>query len=638
MRIKRVHVENFRCLKKVDIAFDRITCFVGPTGAGKSTVLRALDWFFNGERSVALGDEDLHSAADGRRITVEVEFDALTPRDRESLGSYAPPDAETVIIWRTWEDGEDRITGKGLAYPPFEAVREQPKAMAKRTAYRELREQRPDLGLPAAGSEEAVLEALRLWELDHRDQLSETEIPGTHFFGFAGQSKLAELIDFVFVSADLRAHEEADDQKTSTVGRILDHAVDRTVASKQLDGVEEAAHRQRQEIHARVYGPVLDGISRQLSREVAQFTTGRQVLVSPVVQAPRPARTTFRISIRDGAAETSVHRQGHGFQRALIIAALKLLAERRRPQDGERTLCLAVEEPELFQHPAQARTFAEVLRRLAASSGGGVQVMYATHSFVFVDHRSYHEIRRLGQDFVDGHPVTRVRSVTEADLCRLLDLYVKADDVRRRTGSTCTGTLAEAFFAKAAVLVEGDTDAAVVTGCAERQGANLGAEGISVIDVNGKGNLILCHAILTALGVRCHVVFDGDEGLLERKLESVRHLPEEEQRQKRKKFEEEADREARKNTALLGYLRRPSGPWPETAAEPTHTVFGDNLEVYLGGEWPSWEQRRRELVALGDGFTHKNTATYREAARTAEAGPPLLLLTLLENVRALARD
>ncbi|MFF3733610.1 AAA family ATPase [Streptomyces sp. NPDC002476] len=39
---------------QVDIAFEEITCFIGPTGVGKSTVLRALDWFFNGERSVSL--------------------------------------------------------------------------------------------------------------------------------------------------------------------------------------------------------------------------------------------------------------------------------------------------------------------------------------------------------------------------------------------------------------------------------------------------------------------------------------------------------------------------------------------------------------------------------------------------------
>ncbi|MER8044719.1 hypothetical protein [Streptomyces sp. NPDC094032] len=81
MKIKRVRIENF----------DEITSFIGPTGVAKSTVLCALDWFFNGERSVALTTEDVHSAVaadDGERISVEVEFDSLTEFDRTALGRY----------------------------------------------------------------------------------------------------------------------------------------------------------------------------------------------------------------------------------------------------------------------------------------------------------------------------------------------------------------------------------------------------------------------------------------------------------------------------------------------------------------------------------------------------------------------
>ncbi|MFJ9631933.1 hypothetical protein ACIRU8_29960 [Streptomyces sp. NPDC101175] len=44
------------------------TSFIGPTGVGKSTVLRALDGFFNGEKGVALSDDDVHSAAEGGRV------------------------------------------------------------------------------------------------------------------------------------------------------------------------------------------------------------------------------------------------------------------------------------------------------------------------------------------------------------------------------------------------------------------------------------------------------------------------------------------------------------------------------------------------------------------------------------------
>ncbi|MFG2698012.1 ATP-dependent endonuclease [Kitasatospora sp. NPDC048407] len=636
MKIKRARIQNFRSLREVDIEFDATTCFIGPTGAGKSTVLRALDWFFNGEKTLSLDEHDLHSAADSRRITVEVEFNDLTEYDRGVLGSYAPPESDTVIVWRTWEDGEDKISGRALAFPPFEAVRAVPTAMAKRKAYGELREQQPDLELPSVGSEAAVMEALLTWEREHRDRLVPTERNGTHFFGFAGQSKLAELIDFVFVSADLRAAEEADDQKASALGRILDYAVNRTQEIEALSELEKTAHAERLKIQNEAYKPVLDRISGALSRELAQFTTGRGIALAPVVHTPKPARTSFKVSVWDGAAETSVSRQGHGFQRALIIAALKLLAETRRPSQETRTLCLAIEEPELFQHPAQARIFADVLRNLATAEGSRVQVTYATHSTVFVDHRAFHQVRRLRRDFVDNHPTTHTSQVTVDDLCEALAGYVKPDSVRRHAGLRCTDTLAEGFFALAAILVEGDTDAGLITGCAQNMNLGLAAQGVSVIHVNGKNNLILCHAILTALGVPCYVVFDGDCGMADRKLASIQGREgDDDYLQAKKKITTAADDAARMNVDLLGYLgARKRVPW----ATSTYTVFDDNLEEYLKGAWPAWSRRIKQLIDSGDGFPGKNAPTYREAASSAEGNPPSLLVELLANVQELLKS
>lgn len=35
MRIQRVAIKNYRCLRDVDIRFDGITTFIGPNGVGK---------------------------------------------------------------------------------------------------------------------------------------------------------------------------------------------------------------------------------------------------------------------------------------------------------------------------------------------------------------------------------------------------------------------------------------------------------------------------------------------------------------------------------------------------------------------------------------------------------------------------
>jgi hypothetical protein len=42
------------------------------------------------------------------------------------------------------------------------------------------------------------------------------------------------------------------------------------------------------------------------------------------------------------------------------------------------------------------------------------------------------------------------------------------------------------------------------------------------------------------------------------------------------------------------------------------------------------------MIREGEGFAGKNAATYREAARTADSEPPLLLRLLLQNILGLA--
>lgn len=129
MRIKSVEIENFRSIRLLACDFDAVTSLIGPNGAGKSNVLRAMDWFFNADKS-SLTVDDIHKGSINEhepepRIRVRVDFTDLTPEDRAALGPRYCPDATVTefTAWRTWPDGIDKITGRALAYEPFEAVR-----------------------------------------------------------------------------------------------------------------------------------------------------------------------------------------------------------------------------------------------------------------------------------------------------------------------------------------------------------------------------------------------------------------------------------------------------------------------------------------------------------------------------------
>lgn len=42
MRISKIHIENFRSIRNLDVALGETTVFIGPNNAGKTAILEAL--------------------------------------------------------------------------------------------------------------------------------------------------------------------------------------------------------------------------------------------------------------------------------------------------------------------------------------------------------------------------------------------------------------------------------------------------------------------------------------------------------------------------------------------------------------------------------------------------------------------
>lgn len=369
-------------------------------------------------------------------------------------------------------------------------------------------------------------------------------------------------------------------------------------------------------------------ISKELSDAVGVSTRDRSIRISPLHVDARLPKVQFSVSVIDHQTETRVDRQGHGFQRALLIATLKLLAERGAASGNPGVICLAIEEPELFQHPVQARAFASVLRRLAEDSGQNVQVTYATHSPCFIEPTHFDQIRRVSRSAPDtnGRASVSISSVTLQAVIANLNGFVKEETVRKRLDDVCLARLPEALFGEAVVLVEGDTDRAVLEGCGERDGMFLAVDGIVVAEVGGKPILLLPYAILTLLGVPSLVVFDGDKGCDERMRRHGRNEP---------AIAAAMNDHRQKNRGLLRYLGEPEEDWPATRVTDRCAIFADRLEDELATFWPAWEQRRQELVDSGLGFEAKNAATYRHAAATAAGDLPAVLGEVLAAARNL---
>lgn len=620
MKIQSVHIKNFRTLENISIPFDSVTTFIGPNGAGKSTVLRALDWFFNGKPG-ALTDSDCAFGAVDKDIEVQVTFGDLTSKDQEELGKYTPIGAKTFTAWKKRNsDGSETLSANSKSYPPFNEIRLKGSAAEKKAAYNDLRTSNPSINLPAWTSVDAASQAMTAWEAAHTELLIESpEQLQTNFFGFNSGGKMSGLFDFVLVTADLRASEESVDGKSSIIGRILERTVDRTAADQEIAKVVEESRIKQQKVYEEKFKAQLDTMTKQLNDVVASYSPGRFILVSPAEVELKAPRTSFDVAVLDGTTETAVDRQGHGFQRTMLISALQLLAQ-SGAASTEGVICLAIEEPELYQHPIQAQTFAKVLRSLAEDADKRMQVTYATHSPYFLEARHFDQVRRLSRSS-GKNPSVSIQYASVEDVKAKLSTTIQPDQVSRQLDGIMTDRLSVALFSSCVLLVEGSTEAAVFYGIGDRGVmGRLESQGLTIVSAGGKNGIPLIHAILSCLGIPTYVLFDGDSGFEARAREAGRKLNE---------IIAERTKHSTENRNLLRYLGENEVDFPSDQIGTHTATLSDRLESYLEANWPEWFQAFAALEKEAGIELGKNQYAYRTATISATGKIPELLHQIL---------
>ena len=160
---------------------------------------------------------------------------------------------------------------------------------------------------------------------------------------------------------------------------------------------------------------------------------------------------------------------------------------------GLRDLVLLIEEPELYLRPQAQRYLYRLLRRFA---DGGNQVIYSTHSPSFLNVARLEELALVQRHPSSGTAVTQPHPITPDDDFRVLTEF----DAER----------SELFLARAALLVEGQTEKLGFPFVFAALGHDPDREGISIVACGGKSNIPLFARVCQATGVPLIAVFDRD--------------------------------------------------------------------------------------------------------------------------------
>jgi putative ATP-dependent endonuclease of OLD family len=622
LRIANVHVQGYRCIADLSIRFDDLTALVGSGGVGKSAFLRAVQWFFAGGE---LDEDDLHLSTGVDRpvsqVLVAVTFTELNQADREALGRYASGSSTTLT--RTWNQNTgDKLSGTALVFPGFDSVRGGESAADKKARYQTLYSAKgKELDLSEPPTRIADLEvAMEAWERENPDHCEPRPEEATHLRGYVGTPLLNDRFAYVFVEADTEASEVVNGGKGSPLSQLLsaiekmDDATQEQVAAVQ----GEAQEKMGQLISASRVGE-LERIAKGITSRVQDYVPGVEVTLTDEVAPLRLPAISVLAQVRNEAGHpTNVEKQGHGLQRALVIAVLHELAESMALQtdaaesDHASSMMLAIEEPELYQHPLQARALAGTLSRLArptSETGRSVQVSFSTHSAHFVKPTLFEDLRLYRRD---SQGKTTAASPSHVAVEAALSNAGFKDDIGAKVEQTLAASLGEAVFARAVLLCEGKTDAALFEALAAKDGG-LEKDGVAVAVCWGKSIIPVALAILTQLEIPTYVLFDADKNAKEENKPAL----------------------AAKNKELLALCGEQPEDFPNREVRQRCSNFAGKLESDLQEIWPDMIAARN-AVAEELGLPVKSEEAYRRAVDKA-GDPPAFFTDMLTSIRELQK-
>lgn len=473
MRFSRLELTNFRSFGpgKVEIELpddSNLVAVVGANNAGKSNLIEALRIVLGARGRWEPQQADFHAldVTEEMRITLHLR----EPLRRENV--FRKEDEITAFSFRAWQsnrapdkgqlkyehrclDGDGNIYNPPVGVSAKKGVEGQDDAGTKR-----LRRVPP----PAR---QIVAQLGPIHWLD----------PGMYrAFDTTGYGPLARLLNLYredFRSVENRYKVPGGEEVSSS------------------EAFERLAVRMQEVLGTPKLREIEQALTRHLGTLVGPESRGATVGVAlPSAEELLAESLSLEVQDEPGGPAVHVDRLGAGYRSILRLAVLRSYAELA---GEDRKAVFLVEEPEAYLNPHLRRHLREVLDSLASA---GHDIVLTTHDAAFAPLTAYRTILRLA----------RRAGKTETFRCgdRLDFSYEGVAQKLRRGGN------AEALFATRVVLCEGQDDVAVVRTILSREGADLDAASISVLDCGGVGNLPDYIRLLDALDIDRYVVSDGD--------------------------------------------------------------------------------------------------------------------------------
>jgi predicted ATP-dependent endonuclease of OLD family len=394
MRIKKLKLENFRTYKE-EIIFDfgNLTTFVGKNDIGKSSILEALDIFFNeGKGPIKIDSNDVNKFAKNEgneEIKISVIFDDLP--DKIIIDSTNETNLRDEFLFNS--DGYLEIIKK---YPNGGKEKVYIKAnhptnpdcsdlLLKKNS--DLKKILTDNNISCNDKTKNAVIRKAIWDHFRNDlQLNEIEIDASKEDAKNIWEQLKNYLPLYALFQSDRKNSDGDNE----IQDPLKEAVRQILSNEDIRNKFNEIAREVEDKLKEVSNRTLEKL-REMNPEVANSLNP----VIPKAENLKWADVFKSVSI-SGDENIPINKRGSGIKRLVLLNFFRAEAERRQQEKNVPNIIYAIEEPETSQHPKHQRMLIEAFKEL--SYAHNTQIILTTHSPSIVKLLEFEQLKLLKKE------------------------------------------------------------------------------------------------------------------------------------------------------------------------------------------------------------------------------------------------
>ena len=375
MRVTGLKLKNFRSYRdEVSMSIDDLTVFVGRNDAGKSTLLEALDIFFNDKDAcVKIEPDDLNKEAEENEdyeISISVTFSDLPNEVDIDAGNKTTLESEYLVnasgeleVKKVYKNGKTDSVFLVANHPTSELSRElmqQKQSVLKKVI--------TDNSIEC--SNQSINAIMRAAIRNHEDdlQLQLTEISAKT----EDTKKIWDSLQRYMPVYALFQSDRSNSDQDSEVQNPMKLAVKEIMQDPDLQDKFEQIFNEVESRTKDIANQTLEKL-KEMNPEIANQLSPKL----PKLEELKWADVFKSIGIV-GDKEIKLNKRGSGVKRLVLLNFFRAEAERRKESRNVGDVIYAIEEPETSQHPEHQKVLINALISLSASDN--TQVILTTHS------------------------------------------------------------------------------------------------------------------------------------------------------------------------------------------------------------------------------------------------------------------